>query len=407
MKHVDVQELTLEAVAQTMGTDYMEELGDLNAIDSYKLVDIGKDVTASGTVDVYAKKLIGVLAKLVIDEKKYTANGFKSLFVESFDWGSFVERVYFEPQDIIEDDMWNLVDGKVYENDHKFFAPHTAVKIFEEAKSITTPISIVDDQIKTAFNNWDEMNKFLSAIRTNVSNTIELGLQAYAHMLVSCGLAVSIANTGTAVHLVTEAIERGILSSGATEEDFLNSEECAIFAMERAKTIRDNMKIYNSAYNDGSIPTFTNDEDNKMILLSQFENFLKFTGKRQVYNLDQIGFGTYETTPMWQAFRQTTTTPGGEGEDPTVTVSNFDFATVSTVSISADATEKLGIGKTAFEQDNIVGVIFDHRAMGICPYRRKVTSSYTASADFWNEFHHLLVNYILDTKFSLVALVLD
>lgn len=401
MKHVDVVELTQEAVAQTMGTDYMEELGDFSAVDSYKLVDIGKEVLQAGTVDVYAKKLLGLLGKMVIDAKKYEASGIKGIFVDSFDWGSFVERVYFSPQDLIEDDMWNLVDGQVYENDHKFFAPKVSAKIFEEAKSITTPISIVEDQMKTAFTGWDQMNTFISGIRTNVENTIELALQAYAHMLISCGIAVSVAGTGTAVHLVTEAIAKGILESGATADDFRASEECAIFAMERMKTIRDNMKVYNSAYNDGTIPTFTNDEDNKLILLSQFENFLKFTGKRQVYNLEEIGFGDYDVTPMWQGFRQTTGDPGSE------VTTNFEWDIVSGVSIAADATNKLGIGTSAFSQSDVAGVIYDHRAMGICPYRRKVTSQYTASADFWNEFHHLLVNYILDTKFAIVALVLD
>ena len=61
MKHVDVVSLTQEAVAQTMGTDYMEKLGDFKALDSYKLVDVGKDVTASGTVDVYCKNSLAYL----------------------------------------------------------------------------------------------------------------------------------------------------------------------------------------------------------------------------------------------------------------------------------------------------------------------------------------------------------
>lgn len=397
MKHVDCVELTQEAVAQTMGTDYMSEIGDFTGVDSYKLIDIGKDVLDGGTVDVYAKKLLGVMGKMVIDEKKYEGAGIKSIFVDSFDWGSFVERVYFTPQDLIEDDMWNLIDGKVYENDHKFFAPKVAAKLFEEAKSITTPISIVEEQLRTAFTGWDQMNKFLSGIRTNVENTISLALQAYAHMLLSCGIAVSCEGIGTAVHLVTEAIAAGILESGTTYETARYNEAFNIFCMERIKTIRDNMRIYSSAYNNGEMPTFTNNDDNKMVLLTQFENGLKFQGKRQVYNLDQIGIGDYETTPMWQGLRET-----NEGA-----TTNFAWATVSSISINADATNKLGIGTSAVEINNVAGIIFDHRAMGVCPYRRKVTSQYTASADFWNEFHHLLVNYILDTNFNMVAICMD
>lgn len=394
MKHVDVVKLTQEAVAQTMGTEYMESLGKFDAIDSYKLVDIGKAVLESGTVDVFCKKLIGLLGKLVIDAKRYEGAVIKSIFVDSFDWGSFVERVYFTPQDLIEDDMWNLIDGKVYENDHKFFAPHVAAKIFEEAKSINTPCSFGDEQLKTAFTSWDEMGKFVSGMRTNIENTIELALQAYSHMLVSCGIAVSDLGTHTAVHMVTEAIAAGILESGATYATARYNENFVLFVMERLKTIRDNMKINCAVYNDKSMPTFTNDEDNKLVILSQFENTMKFVARRQAFNLGEIGIGEYETTPMWQGVAK-------DGEK------NFSWDVVSSINIAADASNKLGIGTEEYNASNCAAIIFDHRSMGLCPYRRKVTSSYTASADFWNEFHHLLVNYILDTKFNMVAIFMD
>ena len=394
MKHVDVVELTQKAVAQTMGTEYMEQLGEWGALDSYKLVDVGKDVLQSGTVDVFCKKLIGVIGKLVIDEKKYEGSVIKSIVVDSFDWGSFVERVYFKPQDLIEDDMWNLIDGQVYENDHKFFAPHVEAKIFEEAKSINTPCSFGDEQLKTAFNGWEEMGRFVSGVRTNIANTIELALQAYSHMLVSCGIAVSVEGTETALHLVTDAITEGILEAETTYETARHLEAFQIYCMKRIKNVRDNLKVMSSVYNDGSMPTFTNDDDNKMVILSQFENDMKFNGKRQTFNLDQIGIGDYETTPMWQAV---------DVSD----VEAFGWGVASAIGLTADASNKLGIGTSAVNVLNVAGVIFDHRAMGLCPYRRKVTSSYTASADFCNEFHHLLVNYILDTKFSIIAICMD
>lgn len=396
MKHVDVVKLTQDAVAQTMGAEYMESLGDFSFLDSYKLADVGKSVLDAGTVDVFCKKLVGLIGKMVIDEKKYEGSVIKSIFVDSFEWGSFVERVYFEPQDLIEDDMWNLIDGQVYENDHKFFAPKVAAKIFEEAKSINTPCSFGEEQLKTAFNGWDEMNKFQSGVRTNIANTIELALQAYSHMIVSCGIAVSDKATGTAVHLITEAIEAGILEEGATWATAQYDEDFILFAMKRIKTIRDNLKVYSTVYNDGSIPTFTNDEDNKLVMLSQFENAIKFIGRRQTYNLGEIGIGEYETTPMWQGVSYTG-------------YSDFAWDVVSGVEIAVDPSNKLGIGNTveAYDGKNCAAIIFDHRALGLCPYRRKVTSSYTACADFWNEFHHLLVNYILDAKFNMVAIFMD
>ena len=106
MKHVDVVALTQKAVAQAMGAEYMEQIGDLGALDSYKLADVGREVLAAGTREVFSKALISLMAKMEIDERRYTGE-IKSIFVDNFDWGGFVERVYFTPDQIIEDDMWN------------------------------------------------------------------------------------------------------------------------------------------------------------------------------------------------------------------------------------------------------------------------------------------------------------
>ena len=53
MKFTDVVNLTQTAVAQTLGTTYLEKDGKIAPIESFKLVDVGKDVLDSGSVDSY------------------------------------------------------------------------------------------------------------------------------------------------------------------------------------------------------------------------------------------------------------------------------------------------------------------------------------------------------------------
>lgn len=55
-----------------------------------------------------------------------------------------------------------------------------------------------------SFNSYDDLNRFLSGIYQNVQNTITIGLEAYAHMLISAGIAVTIGATGKTRHLATE-----------------------------------------------------------------------------------------------------------------------------------------------------------------------------------------------------------
>lgn len=389
MKFNDVVELTQNAVAQTLGSTYMEKDGKLAPLTSFNLVDVGKDVLDSGSVDSYVKALLTQMGKMIIESKVYKAE-LPSLFIDSFDWGGYIERVYFSPQDLLKDDMYDLVDGKVYE-DHKFYKPNVSAKIFEEGKTIACPISITEDQIKMSFNSYEELNKFLSGIYQNVQNTITLGLEAYAHMLISAGIAVSIGATGNTRHLATEfygAEPTKKLSEMLADSAFLK------YCMEQISLTKDQMKRYTTAFNNGAIPTFSTEDDLKVALLADFANACKFNVTADTFNADEIGLGDFDKVTAWQAFSADT-------------LRDFDVETNSSISISADEQNKLGLGTGAFSKKGVIGVVYDYRAMGICPYRTKVTSNYTASADFWNQYHHQLVNYILDANFNIVSFVLD
>ena len=390
MKFENVVELTQNAVAQTLGSTYLTKDGKLAPLTSFNLIDVGKDVLDSGSVDTYVKALLTQMGKMIIESKIYTAE-LPSLFIETFDWGGYIERVYFSPQQLIDDDMYNLVDGKTYE-DHKFYKPNVSAKIFEEGKTIMCPISITEDQVKMAFNSYDEMNKFLSGIHQNVQNTITLGMEAYAHMLVSAGIAVSIKATNKARHLATEFY--GADKENKTLKQMLDDKPFLLYCMKEIAMVRDQFHRYTTAFNNESIPTFTTVEDTNMALLADFANACKFNVTADTFNYEQIGLGNFDKVTSWQAFASES-------------MRNFDPATNSSISIGADETNKLGIGVEAFTQSGVIGVLYDKRSMGICPYKTKVTTNYTASADFWNEYHHQLVNYILDPNFNIVAFVLD
>ena len=89
---------------------------------------------------------------------------------------------------------------------------------------------------------------------------------------------------------------------------------------------------------------------------------------------------------------------------------DFNLETVSSVYISKNtADDKLGIGlKTAaYQHKYCVGLLFDYMALGICPFRERTTTSYTASGDFWNTFHFVDLNLLLDKRYNMVSFWLD
>ena len=394
MKFVDVVTVVQNAVAQAMGSEYMTKLGDLAKLDSYKLVELGKDVLDTGTVDTYTKSLLSQLGKMFIDSRKYEGE-MPSIFIDSFEWGGYIERVGFDLAEIIADPKWNLTNNTDYSShEHKFYQPAVRAKIFEEAKAIMTPISIVDDQLKESFNSWEQMNSFLSGVRTTVENTIRMGLLSMAHMLVQCAIAVSDKATHTAIHLKTEAIAKGItgVAKETTVSQLFNNPEFLVFTAQRIAETMDNAKVYSEAFNDGSRPTFTDTDYARLMVNNGFIRALQFNVESKFFNPEKLSFGKYDKITSWQGIKDST--------------SKFTPELTTKVSIAGDTNNKLGIG-TADYTSNCIALFFDKYALGICPYKRKVTSQYTASADFWTEFHHTLVNMIIDSSFNLVAFLAD
>ena len=390
MKFVDVVNLTQNAVAQALGTEYMGKLGDFSALSSFQLMDVGKDVLDSGSVDSFVKALLVQIGKLYIDSREYVSE-LPSIYVDSFDWGGFVERVYFSPAELIDDSMYNLVDKQSYD-DHIFYEPKVSAKIFEEAKKIMCPISITsDEQISMAFNSFEQLNAFISGIHQNVRRTIDVGLDAYAHMLISCGVAVSDKAIGTSVHLLTEAKERGLVGADVTSAQALNDESYLTYCLMRIRQVEKQMHRFTTAFNNGSIPIQAKDVNK--VLLSDFVTATKFVVKANTYNKDEIGIGEYDEVCAWQSTKNDT--------------KKFDYATNSAISISADPNNKLGIGTNAVVINNVIGIAYDRMALGVCPFKSKVTTSMTGIADFQNFYHHLLVNYILDSNYPIVAFIND
>ena len=280
------------------------------------------------------------------------------------------------------------------------------------------PVSIERNELTEAFTSWDKLDEFISAKLRMIQSTINLGLAVYEKMLVSCALAVSDANTGTAVHLITEAVNAGILEQievtpatdpatyrNPTWDEAMNSvhgKEFGAFCLQRIKETRDYMMEPSEAFNDGTMPTWCETLPN-LIMLNAFANEMEFKVKADTFNPGYLGIGEFDKIVCWQATKEIIPGVGGAPD----IVKNFTKDVLSTVKLAADANHKLGIGTSAYEKSGFVSLLFDPMAIGMCLRKTKVTSAYTASADFWNTFNHELVNYLLDTSYAMVAFIMD
>lgn len=393
-----IKNLTINAIAQTLGASYMtQDDGTIAPLDDAKLIDVGTDVAnLERGVENFTKSLLDQLAKIYIVSDVYK-NDLPDIFVDSFDWGGFIEVVNFDLAEVIDDPMFNLIDGQSYADiEHTFYQPKVNVKLFTERKGVALPWSIGREQVMTAFTGLDEMNKFISGLNVNIENTYNIILETYSHILVSSAAAISDKAINTSVHLVSEYNEE----THNTETDpnvLLQDEAFLAWASRKIKDIRRNIKKMTRSFNDGSCNTFTPIGKDKLILVGKFVDAIKFNLRADTYHEDMVGFGEYDEIAFWQGHY----TSDGETE------SEFDFDDVTTISVKGDPNDKLGIGTSDVTINKCVGLIYDKRGIGLCPFKTKITSNYTASADFTTYWRHLLLNYIVNSQFNMVALIMD
>ena len=393
-----IKNLTMNAIAQTLGASYMtQDDGTIAPLDDAKLIDVGTDVAnLERGVENFTKSLLDQLAKIYVVSDVYK-NDLPDIFVDSFDWGGFIEVVNFDLAEVIDDPMFNLIDGQSYADiEHTFYQPKVNVKLFTERKGVALPWSIGREQVMTAFTGIDEMNKFISGLNVNIENTYNIILETYSHILVSSAVAISDKAINTSVHLVSEYNEE----THNTETDatvLLQDEAFLAWVSRKIKDIRRNIKKMTRSFNDGSCNTFTPVGKDKLILVGKFVDAIKFNLRADTYHEDLVGFGDYDEIAFWQGHY----TSAGETE------SNFDFDDVTTISVKGDPNDKLGIGTSDVTINKCVGLIYDKRGIGLCPFKTKITSNYTASADFTTYWRHLLLNYIVNSQFNMVALIMD
>lgn len=392
MNLTNVTAITKQAIAQVLGDEYMSANGYLEGIPAEKLIDVGKSITeADFTVEKFTKALISLVYKLEVNTVDFKPL-YSDIMVDRVDWGGFKEVGFVDYAEVMDDPVFGLVDGTDYSAiEHRFYQPKVSLKIYDEGKGICVPQSIQRETLTEAFKSYDAMNTYLSKIKHVLEVTVKKALDRYASVLVEGAIAVAHKKNGNQIYLITEAINAGVdgVTTGADPETLLQNPEYLKFCAMKIKELRDNMLIDTTAYNNGNHPI---GGESKMYLNSKMDRALRFNTYADTYHEQYLAMGDYKSIPLWQAVTTSTGEP-------------FEYDAVTTISLSADSSQKLGIGTSAVTIEDVIGFVYHPKALGICMFKEYATNTYTACADFWTEFFHVLLNQLLNDDFPMVAIL--
>lgn len=375
MKVTQIKDIINSVTSEVLGKT------DLVAEDLSNLVDVGNEIVDTSNVDNYVNKLVDRIGKTVFVNRLY-AGGVPSVLMDSWEFGSIVEKISADMPDADENDSWQLKNGQSYSQD-TFYQPQVSAKFFNSKVTFDVKLSFTTEQVKESFNSVDEMNGFLSMIETGVQNSMTVKLDSLIMRTIN-NFTAQVLNGSNAMQKVNLlALYNTGKATAVKAQDALTDKDFLKFASLMIKKYQSRMVKMSTLFNAGGKARFTNANDLHTVLLSDFADSADVYLMSDTYHTDAVQLPAHETVPYWQASGKT-----------------YAFADVSKIDVKIDAGNK-----TAKEvsQTGILGVMFDTNALGVSNLNQRVTSSYNARAEFYTNYYKMDAGYFNDLNENFVV----
>lgn len=365
-------------------TDIVQE--DLTGV-----VDLGTEVFNANAVDNYVKSLVNHIGKVIFVNRPY-AGKVPSVLMDAWEFGSVLEKISADIPAATENDTWDLTDGKTYSQD-TFHKPTVTAKFFNSKVTFEVPVSITERQVKESFSSAEQLNGFLSMIYSAVEKSMTIKADALIMRTINNMVAETLkadkkAFGGASVDYASASTVRCVnllklynenKGTTLTAAKAITDPEFIRYASYQMGLYADRMQTVSTLFNVGAKERFTPVDMLHTVLLSDFAKAAQAYLYSDTYNKDQVLLPNAETVPSWQA--------GGK---------NYDFASVSAINVKSASGEAVNVS-------GVLGVMFDRDALGVCNLDRRVTTTYNAKAEFFNNYFKFDAGYFNDTNENFVV----
>lgn len=384
-----------------------EILGETAVVneDLSNVVDIGKAVFDATSVDNYVKKLVNHIGKVVFVNRAY-AGGVPSVLMDSWEFGSVLQKVSMVLPDATENESWKLVNGQEYKQD-VFTAPTIEAKFFNSKVTFEIPMSFTEIQVKESFSSREQLNGFISMITTSVENSMTVKLDALIMRAINNMTAETLVNgigsgaagsktldftktSGKAVNLLALYNAQAPASEKVTYATALTSYHFIKFATYTMGIYADRMSKISKLFNIGGKERFTPADMRRCVLLSDFSKAAVTYLQADIQSPDMVALPAHDPVPYWQ----------GSGTD--YGLSSIGIIDVKTASGETVKVPAQGAGASK-KNAAIIGVMFDRDAVGVSNLDRRTTTAYNAKAEFYNNWYKMDAGYYNDLNENFVV----
>jgi hypothetical protein len=373
--------------------------------DLSNVVDIGKAIFDQTSVDNYVKKLVNQIGKVVFVNRAY-AGGVPSVLMDSWEFGSVLQKVSMSMPEATENESWKLVDGQQYKQD-VFTAPKIEAKFFNSKVTFEIPMSFTELQVKESFSSREQLNGFISMITTGVENSMTVKLDALIMRAINnmsgetlaagigSGVAGSVVldfskTSGRAVNLLKIYNDQAAAADKVTVSTAMTNTKFIKFATYTLGVYADRMSKVSALFNVGGKERFTPADMRRCVLLSDFAKAAVTFMQADIQSPEMVSLPAHDAVPYWQ----------GSGADYGLgSIGKIDIKTAGGETVKVPF-EGAGTGK---KNAAILGVMFDRDAVGVSNLDRRTTTAYNAKAEFYNNWYKMDAGYYNDLNENFIV----
>ena len=374
-------------IHEIMNTVTSEVLGKNNVVaeDLSNIVDVGKEIIDSDKVDNYVNKLVHHIGKVEFTNQKYSGNA-KSVLMDSWEYGSILQRIDAELPTAYENDTWNLVDGQSYDP-NVFYQPKVMSQFFDNKVTFEIPISFAEKQVKDSFSNKNQLNGFLSMLTNQVDTSMTIKLDSLIMRTINnyIGNVLDKDNSNTSINLLKLYNEKS--GETLTVKNCLTDSGFLRFANFIINTYVDRISRISTLFNIGGKERFTNAENKHLILLTDFVKSSDVFLQADIKHNELTGVNNFDTVPYWQ----------GSGN-------NFTFEDISSINVKVNNGTKTG---KDVKKSGIIGVLFDRYSLGVTNLDKRVTTNYNPKAEFYTNFYKSDSGYFNDFNQNFIVFYVE
>ena len=380
MKITQVYTLVNGATQEVLGESAIvkEDLSDV--------VSIGEQIANMNLYDKFVGALLNRIAKSIFSIRAYTGR-VPSVLMDSWEFGSIVQKVHMKLPDAEENESWELVDGATYE-ENQFYKPQVYVKLWNHKTTFEIPLSIAEEQLKQSFLSASEMARFVAMLYQGIENSMTLKFDALVMRTINnfIGATLQDGTDGvTKIHLVTEW--NSVSGASLTSATALYNKDFLRYVAFRMKQIATRLSVYSTLFNLGGAQKHTPRDMLRIVLHETVDAGVSAFLQSDTFHEELVKLPQADVVPFWQG-------------------SGTSFALADTTKINVSILDTSGT-KQDVTEDYIIGVMFDRDALGVTGFNRRTPSKYVAKAEFYNYWYKEDAGYFNDYNENFVVFLAD